>query len=287
MAVSNRAGRDLMIEIKKAEYIYDNHDFPVKAVDDVSLEINNGEFIAVLGRNGSGKSTLARLMNALIIPDSGKVIVLGKDSSEAENVWEIRKNVGMIFQNPDNQIVGTTVIEDVAFGPENLGVEPVEIKKRALKALDMIGIEELRERAPHLLSGGQKQKVAIAGVLAMKPSCIILDESTSMLDPVGRREVLETIRKLNKIENMTIIHITHHMDEACLADRVVVVDEGKIMIQGSPREVFSDVMLIESLGLDVPQVTRLLFNLKKEGLVDDSAVIDIDEAVGKLRALIG
>jgi len=276
-----------MIEIKKAEYIYDNHDFPVKAVDDVSLEINNGEFIAVLGRNGSGKSTLARLMNALIIPDSGKVIVLGKDSSEAENVWEIRKNVGMIFQNPDNQIVGTTVIEDVAFGPENLGVEPVEIKKRALKALDMIGIEELRERAPHLLSGGQKQKVAIAGVLAMKPSCIILDESTSMLDPVGRREVLETIRKLNKIENMTIIHITHHMDEACLADRVVVVDEGKIMIQGSPREVFSDVMLIESLGLDVPQVTRLLFNLKKEGLVDDSAVIDIDEAVGKLRALIG
>jgi len=287
MAVSNRAGRDLMIEIKKAEYIYDNHDFPVKAVDDVSLEINTGEFIAVLGRNGSGKSTLARLMNALIIPDSGKVIVLGKDSSEAENVWEIRKNVGMIFQNPDNQIVGTTVIEDVAFGPENLGVEPVEIKKRALKALDMIGIEELRERAPHLLSGGQKQKVAIAGVLAMKPSCIILDESTSMLDPVGRREVLETIRKLNKIENMTIIHITHHMDEACLADRVVVVDEGKIMIQGSPREVFSDVMLIESLGLDVPQVTRLLFNLKKEGLVDDSAVIDIDEAVGKLRALIG
>ena len=287
MAVSNRAGRDLMIEIKKAEYIYDNHDFPVKAVDDVSLEINNGEFIAVLGRNGSGKSTLARLMNALIIPDSGKVIVLGKDSSEAENVWEIRKNVGMIFQNPDNQIVGTTVIEDVAFGPENLGVEPVEIKKRALKALDMIGIEELRERAPHLLSGGQKQKVAIAGVLAMKPSCIILDESTSMLDPVGRREVLETIRKLNKIENMTIIHITHHMDEACLADRVVVVDEGKIVIQGSPREVFSDVMLIESLGLDVPQVTRLLFNLKKEGLVDDSAVIDIDEAVGKLRALIG
>jgi len=276
-----------MIEIKKAEYIYDNHDFPVKAVDDVSLEINTGEFIAVLGRNGSGKSTLARLMNALIIPDSGKVIVLGKDSSEAENVWEIRKNVGMIFQNPDNQIVGTTVIEDVAFGPENLGVEPVEIKKRALKALDMIGIEELRERAPHLLSGGQKQKVAIAGVLAMKPSCIILDESTSMLDPVGRREVLETIRKLNKIENMTIIHITHHMDEACLADRVVVVDEGKIMIQGSPREVFSDVMLIESLGLDVPQVTRLLFNLKKEGLVDDSAVIDIDEAVGKLRALIG
>jgi len=287
MAVSNRAGRDLMIEIKKAEYIYDNHDFPVKAVDDVSLEINTGEFIAVLGRNGSGKSTLARLMNALIIPDSGKVIVLGKDSSEAENVWEIRKNVGMIFQNPDNQIVGTTVIEDVAFGPENLGVEPVEIKKRALKALDMIGIEELRERAPHLLSGGQKQKVAIAGVLAMKPSCIILDESTSMLDPVGRREVLETIRKLNKIENMTIIHITHHMDEACLADRVVVVDEGKIVIQGSPREVFSDVMLIESLGLDVPQVTRLLFNLKKEGLVDDSAVIDIDEAVGKLRALIG
>lgn len=276
-----------MIEIRNVEYTYDNHDYPVKAVDDVSLDIRQGEFIAVLGRNGSGKSTIARLMNALIVPGSGKVIVLGMDSSVDDNVWEIRKNVGMIFQNPDNQIVGTTVIEDVAFGPENLGVNPMEIKARAEQSLSRIGILNLKERAPHLLSGGQKQKVAIAGVLAMKPGCIILDESTSMLDPVGRREVLETIRFLNKNENMTIVHITHHMDEACMADRVVVVDEGRIVVQGKPEEVFSDVEKIESLGLDVPQVTRLLYNLKKEGLVDRINIIDIDGAVEKLRSVIG
>lgn len=276
-----------MIEIRNVEYTYDNHDYPVKAVDDVTLDISRGEFIAVLGRNGSGKSTIARLMNALIVPGGGKVIVLGMDSSIDDNVWEIRKNVGMIFQNPDNQIVGTTVIEDVAFGPENLGVNPADIKNRAEESLSRIGILNLKERAPHLLSGGQKQKVAIAGVLAMKPGCIILDESTSMLDPVGRREVLETIRFLNKNENMTIVHITHHMDEACMADRVVVVDEGRIVVQGKPEEVFSDVEKIESLGLDVPQVTRLLYNLKKEGLVDRINIIDIDGAVEKLRSLIG
>ena len=276
-----------MIEIRNVEYTYDNHDYPVKAVDDVTLDISRGEFIAVLGRNGSGKSTIARLMNALIVPGGGKVIVLGMDSSIDDNVWEIRKNVGMIFQNPDNQIVGTTVIEDVAFGPENLGVNPADIKDRAEESLSRIGILNLKERAPHLLSGGQKQKVAIAGVLAMKPGCIILDESTSMLDPVGRREVLETIRFLNKNENMTIVHITHHMDEACMADRVVVVDEGRIVVQGKPEEVFSDVEKIESLGLDVPQVTRLLYNLKKEGLVDRINIIDIDGAVEKLRSLIG
>ena len=276
-----------MIEIRNVEYTYDNHDYPVKAVDDVTLDISRGEFIAVLGRNGSGKSTIARLMNALIVPGGGKVIVLGMDSSIDDNVWEIRKNVGMIFQNPDNQIVGTTVIEDVAFGPENLGVNPADIKDRAEESLSRIGILNLKERAPHLLSGGQKQKVAIAGVLAMKPGCIILDESTSMLDPVGRREVLETIRLLNKNENMTIVHITHHMDEACMADRVVVVDDGRIVVQGKPEEVFSDVEKIESLGLDVPQVTRLLYNLKKEGLVDRINIIDIDGAVEKLRSLIG
>ncbi len=276
-----------MIEIRNVEYTYDNHDYPVKAVDDVTLDISRGEFIAVLGRNGSGKSTIARLMNALIVPGGGKVIVLGMDSGIDDNVWEIRKNVGMIFQNPDNQIVGTTVIEDVAFGPENLGVNPADIKDRAEESLSRIGILNLKERAPHLLSGGQKQKVAIAGVLAMKPGCIILDESTSMLDPVGRREVLETIRFLNKNENMTIVHITHHMDEACMADRVVVVDEGRIVVQGKPEEVFSDVEKIESLGLDVPQVTRLLYNLKKEGLVDRINIIDIDGAVEKLRSLIG
>lgn len=277
----------LLIRAEKAEYTYANNDNPVKAVDGISLSINEGEFVAVLGRNGSGKSTLARMMNALILPDEGDIVVLGMNSNDEENVWKIRGNVGMIFQNPDNQIVGTTVIEDVAFGPENLGVEPAEIKKRAMSALDDIGILELKERAPHLLSGGQKQKVAIAGVLAMKPKCIILDESTSMLDPVGRREVLETVSELNEKENIAIIHITHHMEEACLADRVVIVDDGKIVAQGRPEEVFCDVSGVKALGLDVPQVTQLMFELKKLGIVDDCRVISVDEATERLGRLIG
>jgi len=276
-----------LIKAINVEYTYQNNDSPVKAVDGISMEINDGEFIAVLGRNGSGKSTFARMLNALILPDGGNIIVLGMDSSIEENVWNIRKNVGMIFQNPDNQIVGTTVIEDVAFGPENLGVEPAEIKKRALSALDEIGILKLKERAPHLLSGGQKQKVAIAGVLAMKPRCIILDESTSMLDPVGRHEVLETIQALNKIEKISIIHITHHMEEACLADRVLIVDDGKLVAQGTPVEVFSDVDGVQSLGLDVPQVTKLMYELKKLGLVDDNKIISVDAAAERLGSLIG
>jgi energy-coupling factor transport system ATP-binding protein len=209
------------------------------------------------------------------------------DSTKADNIWEIRKNVGMIFQNPDNQIVGTTVTEDVAFGPENLGVEPLKIVERVDNALKDIGIYDLKERAPYTLSGGQKQKVAIAGVLAMKPSCIILDESTSMLDPVGRREVLETVKKLNREENITIIHITHHMDEACIADRVFVFNEGKVVSSGTPEQVFSDVEKIESMGLDVPQVTRLMYNLKKAGIVEDAGVITIEETAKRLGALLG
>ncbi len=275
-----------LIKTIKAEYTYQNHDSPVKAVDGISIAINAGEFVAVLGRNGSGKSTLARMMNALILPDSGSVVVMGMDSSDEENVWEIRKNVGMIFQNPDNQIVGTTVIEDVAFGPENLGIEPIEISKRAIKALNDTGILDLKERAPHMLSGGQKQKVAIAGVLAMHPKCIILDESTSMLDPVGRREVLETIQKLNKNEKMTIVHITHHMNEACLADRLIIVDDGKIVARGTPREVFSDVDGVQALGLDVPQVTKLMYELKKLGIVEDNSVISVEDAAERLGALL-
>lgn len=275
-----------LINIEKAEYTYQNHDNPVKAVDNVTVEINDGEFVAVLGRNGSGKSTLARMMNALILPDEGNVVVLGMNSKDEENIWEIRKNVGMIFQNPDNQIVGTTVIEDVAFGPENLGIDPPEIRKRAMNALNHVGIVKLQDRAPHLLSGGQKQKVGIAGVLAMKPKCIILDEATSMLDPVGRREVLETIKDLNNNEGMTIIHITHHMDEACLADRVVIIDDGRIVAQGAPQDVFSDVDGIQSLGLDVPQVTKLMFELKKLGVVTENNVISIEDAAERLGALL-
>ena len=276
-----------LIKTTEIEYTYQNHDSPVKAIDNVSVEISDGEFIAVLGRNGSGKSTLARMMNALILPDKGSVFVIGMDSTKEENVWEIRKNVGMIFQNPDNQIVGTTVIEDVAFGPENLGIESGEIKRRAVAALSNVGIIQLQERAPHLLSGGQKQKVAIAGVLAMKPKCIILDESTSMLDPVGRREVLETILALNKEEKMTIIHITHHMNEARLADRIIVIDYGKVVAQGKPTEVFSDVDGIQSLGLDVPQVTMLLHELKKLGIVDDIGIITVKDAAERLGRLFG
>jgi len=276
-----------LIKVDKAEYTYQNHDSPVKAVDGISVTINDGEFIAVLGRNGSGKSTIARMMNALILPDEGNVVVLGMDSGDEENVWDIRKNVGMIFQNPDNQIIGTTVIEDVAFGPENLGIDPPEIRKRAMKSLEHVGILKLKDRAPHLLSGGQKQKVGIAGVLAMKPKCIILDEATSMLDPVGRREVMDTIRSLNKDENMTIIHITHHMEEACLADRVIIVDDGKLVAQGPPEEVFSDVDGIKSLGLDVPQVTQLMYELKKLGIVTDNRVITVKDAVERLGSLIG
>ncbi|MFO7612074.1 MAG: energy-coupling factor transporter ATPase [Clostridia bacterium] len=279
--------QDIIIETIDAEYTYQNHDYPVMAVDGISMSVRQGEFIVVLGRNGSGKSTFARLLNALIVPDSGKVIVLGMDSSKEENTWEIRKNVGMIFQNPDNQIVGTTVIEDVAFGPENLGVAPAEIKKRVVQALRDVGIYPLMERAPHMLSGGQKQKVAIAGVLAMKPSCIILDESTSMLDPIGRTEVLDAIMHLNKKENLTVIHITHHMDEACLADRVIVVENGRIVSQGTPSEVFSDVEKIEGLGLDVPQVTRLMYNLRKAGLVNETGIITVDEAAERLGRLFG
>lgn len=275
-----------LIKAKNAEYTYQNNDSPVKAVDKISMEINDGEFVAILGRNGSGKSTFARMLNALILPDDGNIIVLGMDSSVEENVWNIRKNVGMIFQNPDNQIVGTTVIEDVAFGPENLGVQPTEIQKRAIQALDEIGILHLKERAPHLLSGGQKQKVAIAGVLAMKPKCIILDESTSMLDPVGRHEVLETIQTLNKVEKISIVHITHHMEEACLADRVLIIDDGKLVAEGAPEEVFSDVDGVQSLGLDVPQVTKLMYELKKLGLVDDNRVISVEAAAERLGSLI-
>lgn len=276
-----------LIKAEKAEYTYANNDSPVKAVDGISIEINDGEFVAVLGRNGSGKSTFARLLNALLLPEEGEIVILGMNSKDEENVWEIRKNVGMIFQNPDNQIIGTTVIEDVAFGPENLGVDPPEIKKRAIKALEHVDIVTLKDRAPHLLSGGQKQKVGIAGVLAMKPKCIILDEATSMLDPVGRREVMETIRGLNKNENMTIIHITHHMEEACLADRVMVVDNGKLVAQGPPEEVFSDVDGIQELGLDVPQVTQLMYELKKLGVVDDNRVISIKDAAERLGRLLG
>lgn len=275
-----------IIEIRDVSYVYRSHieELPdVQALKDVDLSIKEGEFLAILGRNGSGKSTLAKLMNALLLPAKGTVIVNGFDTMKEELLWDIRSSTGMVFQNPDNQIVGTVVEEDVAFGPENLGVPPTEIRQRVDEALETIGLTEFKKHAPHLLSGGQKQRVAIAGILAMKPKCIVLDEATAMLDPVGRREVMRILRKLNKEESITIIHITHHMDEAGKADRIMVVDSGECMMIGTPKEVFHDVEKIKSLGLDVPQVTELMYELNKLGFDLPQDILTVDEAIELLQ----
>lgn len=252
------------------------------ALEDICLSIGQGEFIAVLGRNGSGKSTLAKLMNALLLPAKGTVIVNGFDTSNEELLWDIRSSTGMVFQNPDNQIVGTVVEEDVAFGPENLGVDPQEIRLRVDDALETIGMSDFKKHAPHQLSGGQKQRVAIAGILAMKPRCIVLDEATAMLDPIGRKEVMKILKKLNKEEGITIVHITHHMDEAGKADRILVIDGGKRVMMGTPREIFRDVGKIKGLGLDVPQVTELVYELNKSGFDFPQDILTVEEAVNSL-----
>lgn len=271
---------DIMIKIDNITFEYKNEEEKeVKALDKVSLEVKHGEFIAILGHNGSGKSTLAKHMNAILEPTSGKVYVKDLDTSEYDNVWNIRQTAGMVFQNPDNQIVATIVEEDVAFGPENQGVEPKEIRKRVDEALDIVEMSEYKSHAPHMLSGGQKQRIAIAGVLAMNPECIIFDEPTAMLDPSGRKEVMNTIQKLNKEQQKTIVLITHYMDEAVLADRVVVMEKGKVVLEGSPREVFSQVEKIKGLGLDVPQVTELAYKLRKEGIDIPSDILTVEEMV--------
>lgn len=277
-----------IIDINNVSYVYKSHteERPdVQALQDVSLGIRQGEFLAVLGRNGSGKSTLAKLMNALILPSEGTVIVNGFDTKDEELLWNIRSTTGMVFQNPDNQIVGTVVEEDVAFGPENLGIPPLEIRTRVDDALDMIGMTDFKKHAPHQLSGGQKQRVAIAGILAMKPKCIVLDEATAMLDPIGRKEVMRILRKLNTEEGITIVHITHHMDEAGKADRILVVDKGKGVMLGTPREVFRDVPKIKSLGLDVPQVTELMYELNKSGYSFPTDILTVEEAVKHMEGL--
>lgn len=257
----------------------------VKALNDVNVKIEKGDFVVILGRNGSGKSTFSRLLNALLIPQKGIVLAMGKDTANEENMWNIRSTAGMVFQNPDNQIIATTVEEDVAFGPENLGVEPSEIRKRVDEAMAIVGISEFKNNAPHLLSGGQKQRVAIAGILAMKPECIILDEATSMLDPVGRKEVINVLKKLNREDNITIIHITHHMDEAALANRLIIIDDGSIVLDGTPQEVFSNVEKVKSLGLDVPQVTELMYSLKKQGIEVDKLPLTVADAFEMINAL--
>ena len=235
-------------------------------LDGVDLEIAEGSFVAVLGHNGSGKSTLAKHMNAILLPTGGRVWVDGIDTADEHRLLDIRRTVGMVFQNPDNQIVANVVEEDVAFAPENLGVPPDEIRRRVDEALKQVGMYEFREHAPHLLSGGQKQRVAIAGVIAMRPRCIVLDEPTAMLDPVGRKEVMETIKTLNRASGVTVVLITHHMDEAAQADRLVVMSGGRIVADGAPREVFQHVEELRAVGLTVPETTALLWELRQEGL---------------------
>lgn len=232
----------------------------------LDVAIEQGSFVAILGHNGCGKSTLAKHFNAILLPLGGKVLVGGMDTADENLLLAIRQTVGMVFQNPDNQIVSNVVEEDVAFAPENLGVDPDEIRRRVDEALRLVGMYEYREHAPHLLSGGQKQRIAIAGVIAMRPKCIVLDEPTAMLDPRGRREVLEVIRRLNREEGITIILITHHMDEAAKADRVIAMAKGKIVADGTPEKVFSQVELMQSVGLSVPETTRLLYALRQDGI---------------------
>ena len=235
-------------------------------LDGVDLEVTEGSFVAVLGHNGSGKSTLAKHLNAILLPPGGKVYVDGIDTADEARLLDIRRTVGMVFQNPDNQIVASVVEEDVAFAPENLGVPPEEIRRRVDDALKAVGMYKYREHAPHLLSGGQKQRVAIAGVLAMAPRCIVLDEPTAMLDPVGRREVLETIKRLNRTSGVTVVLITHHMDEAAQADRLVVMSKGRIVADGPPKRVFADVEGLKAVGLTVPETVALCWELRQDGL---------------------
>lgn len=274
---------EAMIDIENLSFTYDdlegNKGTYKKVIDKLDIRVAKGEFVVVLGHNGSGKSTLAKLINGLLMPTEGRILVEGMDTSNPEEIWKIREKAGMVFQNPDNQLVATIVEDDVAFGPENLGVEPKEIRKRVDKALEIVEMTEYKDHAPHLLSGGQKQRVAIAGILAMEPDCIIFDEPTAMLDPTGREEVMKTIERLNKEENKTIVLITHFMDEAVRADRVVVVEKGKIVLDGKPREVFSQVEKIKGLGLDVPQVTELAYELRKEGFNIREDILSIEELV--------
>lgn len=269
---------DTIIKFDNVSFAYELEDEGiVNAVNDFSLEVPEGQFLAVLGHNGCGKSTVAKLINGILVPNKGKVTVEGMDTSDEEKTVDIRKTVGMVFQNPDNQIVATIVEDDVAFGPENLGVEPSEIRKAVDSALKAVGMYEFRKREPHRLSGGQKQRVAIAGVIAMNTKCIVMDEPTAMLDPQGRKEVMDTVMKLNREFGITVILITHYMDEAVKADRVIVMDGGRTAMDGTPKEVFRNVERMKKLGLDVPQATELAYRLRKKGFKLPEDILDEDE----------
>lgn len=276
---------DNIIKVNNVSFEYITDESKLKAIDKLSLEVKKGEFVAIIGHNGSGKSTLSKNLNAILLPSEGNILIDGLDTREESKLWDIRQTAGMVFQNPDNQIVATVVEEDVAFGPENLGIDPIEIRRRVEEALKNVGMYDLRDRQPHLLSGGQKQRVAIAGIIAMKPKCIIFDEATAMLDPSGRKEVMKTIKRLNKEENITTLHITHFMEEAVEADRVIVMEKGKKLLEGTPREVFSNIEMLRTIGLDVPCMTELASLLKKDGLDISSDILTVDEMVMKLCQL--
>lgn len=268
-----------LIKIENLRHTYPGYEGQeVVALTDINLTVNQGEFVAVIGTNGSGKSTLAKHLNALILPTAGRCLVNGIDTTDAERVWDIRQQVGMVFQNPDNQIVAAVVEEDVAFGPENLGIPPAEIARRVTEALELVNMEEYRHHGPHLLSGGQKQRVAIAGVLAMRPKCLVLDEPTAMLDPRGRKEVLDSVCHLNK-EGITVVYITHFMEEAVVAHRVVVMEQGKVSMQGTPAEIFSQVERLKTMGLDVPPAAEVAACLRKRGLKLDKEIISDEQLV--------
>jgi len=279
-----------LFKIENLEFEYrlkNTNSEDIKAIDGMNLELLGGQFISIIGRNGSGKSTLAKLLNGLIIPTSGNVFVDDLDTKSKTDIWKIRQIAGMVFQNPENQIIGLVVEEDVAFGPENIGLPSAKIRERVDSALKMLGISEYAKHQPGMLSGGQKQMVAIAGILAMKPRCIILDEATAMIDPIGRKEIMRAVKRLNKEENITIIHITHHMDEACMADRVIVVDKGRVFLDGAPEEVFSDVEKIKAIGLDVPQIVELFYELNKKGIDLPLNIIDFEDSVELIRNRLG
>lgn len=256
-----------------------------KAVDNVSLKVKQGDFIAVLGHNGSGKSTFAKHLNAILMPTEGTVYVDGKDTLEKEALWDIRKTAGMVFQNPDNQIIGQVVEEDVGFGPENMGVPTKEIWERVEESLKAVGMYAYRKHSPNKLSGGQKQRVSIAGVLAMHPKCIVLDEPTAMLDPNGRKEVIRAVRALNQAENITVILITHYMEEVIHADKVIVMDQGQVAMEGTPKEIFSQVERLKELRLDVPQVTLLAHELRKSGINLPKGILTTEEFVEELQKI--
>ncbi|MDD4111601.1 MAG: energy-coupling factor transporter ATPase [Herbinix sp.] len=279
----------IKVEDLAFEYIRRNEEGDVesinRAIDGVSLDVNKGDFIAIIGANGSGKSTLAKHINAILYPSEGTVWVNGLNTVKEENLWEIRRSAGMVFQNPDNQIIASVVEEDVGFGPENLGVPTEEIWERVETSLKAVGMLEYRAQSPNKLSGGQKQRVAIAGIMAMKPDCIVLDEPTAMLDPDGRKEVISTIQWLNQHEGITVLLITHHMDEVINADKVFVMEQGRIVMQGTPKELFSRIPEIKKYRLDVPQVTELAYELKKAGVDIPEGILFLDELVQALENL--